>query len=83
MVPLEKLARITERYEYLEARLGAGEGDLAAQGREYADLRPVVAEISAYRQVLEDIEGAEAMLADPEMKALACLLYTSPSPRDS
>jgi peptide chain release factor 1 len=71
MVPLDKLARITERYDYLEARLSAGQGDLAAQGREYADLRPVVAEIAAYRQMLADIAEAEAMRDDPEMRALA------------
>jgi peptide chain release factor 1 len=71
MVPLDKLARITERYDYLEARLTAGQGDLAAQGREYADLKPVVAEIAAYRQMLADIADAEAMREDPEMRALA------------
>jgi peptide chain release factor 1 len=71
MVPLDKLARITERYDYLEARLSAGQGDLAAQGREYADLRPVVAEIAAYRRMLADIAEAEAMRDDPEMRALA------------
>jgi peptide chain release factor 1 len=71
MVPLDKLARITERYEYLEARLSAGQGDLAAQGREYADLKPVVAEIAAYRRMLADIAEAEAMREDPEMRALA------------
>jgi peptide chain release factor 1 len=71
MVPLDKLARITERYDYLEARLSAGQGDLAAQGREYADLKPVVAEIAAYRQMLSDIAEAEAMRDDPEMRALA------------
>ena len=71
MVPLDKLARITERYEFLEARLSAGQGDLAAQGREYADLKPVVAEIAAYRQMLDDIAEAEEMLRDPEMRALA------------
>ncbi len=71
MVPLDKLARITERFEYLEARLSAGQGDLAAQGREYADLKPVVARIAAYRQLLSDIDAAEAMLADPEMRELA------------
>jgi peptide chain release factor 1 len=71
MVPLDKLARITERYDYLEARLSAGQGDLAAQGREYADLKPVVAEIAAYRQMLADIAEAEAMRDDPEMRALA------------
>jgi peptide chain release factor 1 len=71
MVPLDKLARITERYDYLEARLTAGQGDLAAQGREYADLKPVVGEIAAYRQMLADIAEAEAMRDDPEMRALA------------
>jgi peptide chain release factor 1 len=71
MVPLDKLARITERYEFLEARLSAGQGDLAAQGREYADLKPVVAEIAAYRQLLSDIAEAEAMLKDAEMRELA------------
>jgi len=71
MVPLDKLARITERYDYLEARLTAGQGDLAAQGREYADLKPVVAEIAAYRQMLSDIAEAETMREDPEMRALA------------
>jgi peptide chain release factor 1 len=71
MVPLDKLARITERYEFLEARLSAGQGDLASQGREYAELKPVVAEIAAYRQMLADIAEAEAMRDDPEMRALA------------
>jgi peptide chain release factor 1 len=71
MVPLDKLARITERFDYLEARLSAGQGDLAAQGREYADLKPVVAGIAAYRQLLADIAEAEAMRDDPEMRALA------------
>jgi peptide chain release factor 1 len=65
MVPLDKLARITERYDYLEARLSAGQGDLAAQGREYADLKPVVAPIAAYRQLLGDIAEAEAMRETP------------------
>lgn len=51
--------------------MSAGTGDIAALGREYADLRPVVAEIAEYRRLLDDIAEAEAMLADPEMKALA------------
>jgi len=71
MVPMDKLAQIVERFEFLEARMAEGTGDLAALGREYADLRPVVAEISAYRALLDDIAAAEAMLDDPEMKTLA------------
>ena len=71
MVPLDKLEQITRRFEFLEASMAQGTGDLAALGREYAELRPVVAEIAAYRQVLIDIDEAEAMLRDPEMRALA------------
>ncbi len=51
--------------------MAAGEGDIAALGKEYSDLRPVVAEIAKYKQLTDEIAGAEAMLKDPEMKALA------------
>ncbi|WP_289041619.1 peptide chain release factor 1 [uncultured Aliiroseovarius sp.] len=73
MVPLEKLSAITERFEYLEARMAQGlSGDEIAQvGREYAELRPVVDEIAAYRRLLNDIAEAEAMLDDPDMRELA------------
>ncbi|MDJ0629875.1 MAG: peptide chain release factor 1 [Rhodobacter sp.] len=71
MVPLEKLAQITERFEFLEASMAAGSGDIAALGKEYSDLRPVVAEIAEYRRLLDDIAEAEAMLDDPEMAELA------------
>jgi peptide chain release factor 1 len=73
MVPLDKLAQITQRFEFLEARLNAGASpaEIAEISREYSDLRPVVQEIAAYRRSLDDLAEAEAMLADPEMKALA------------
>ncbi|MEQ8292400.1 MAG: peptide chain release factor 1 [Roseovarius sp.] len=71
MVPLDKLNEITQRFEYLEARMAEGGGDIARLGREYAELRPVVEEIRAYRQLLDDLEGAQAMLDDPEMRELA------------
>ncbi|MCT8160613.1 peptide chain release factor 1 [Pseudoruegeria sp. SHC-113] len=73
MVPLDKLAQITQRFQFLEAQMseGAAAGDLAALGREYSELKPVVEEIAAYRQLLTDIEDAKAMLDDPEMRALA------------
>ncbi len=51
--------------------MSEGAGDIAKLGKEYAELRPVVEEIRAYRQVLSDIEGARAMLDDPEMRDLA------------
>ena len=64
MVPLDKLSAIVERFEYLEARMGEGlSGDEFAQvGREYAQLKPVVDQIAGYRQLLDDITEAEAML---------------------
>ena len=73
MVLLDKLARITQRFEYLEARLSAGAppAEIAALSREYSDLRPVVAQISAYRHALADLAGCEALLADPDMRSLA------------
>ena len=73
MVPLDKLAQITQRFEYLEARLNAGAApaEIASVSREYSDLKPVAEEIAAYRQALDDVSEAELMLADPEMKALA------------
>jgi len=73
MVPVEKLAAITQRFQFLEARMAEGlSGDeIAAVGREYAELKPVVDQITGYQQLLSDIAEAEAMLADPEMKELA------------
>jgi len=73
MVPLDKLDQITRRFQFLEAKLSAGAapGEIAVLSREYSDLKPVVEEIAAYRQALADLDEAELMLADPEMKALA------------
>jgi peptide chain release factor 1 len=73
MVPLDKLAQITQRFEYLEARLNAGAepAEIAKISREYSDLRPVADQITAYRRALDDLAEAEAMLSDPEMRALA------------
>jgi peptide chain release factor 1 len=73
MVPLDKLAQITQRFEYLEARLNAGAApaEIAAVSREYSDLKPVAQEISSYRQALDDVAEAEVMMGDPEMRALA------------
>jgi len=71
MVPLDRLNEIVQRFEYIEAQMNAGGGDIAQLGREYAELRPVVEEIRAYSQAVEDVEGARAMLDDPEMRELA------------
>ena len=71
MVPMDKLRQITERFEFLEASMATGEGDIAALGKEYSDLRPVVDQIAEYQRLLAEIAEAEDMLADPEMKELA------------
>jgi peptide chain release factor 1 len=71
MLPADRLTQIAERFEYLEAKLAEGGGDVAELGREYAELRPVVAEIANWRRLQADIAEAEGMLADPEMRALA------------
>ena len=72
MVPLDRLNQITERFEFLEAQLASGAtDDIAELSREYAELKPTADEVSAYKQLLDDIAEAEAMLSDPEMKELA------------
>ncbi|MHA6323555.1 peptide chain release factor 1 [Roseivivax sp. CAU 1753] len=71
MIPEDRLLQITERFEYLEARMSQGGGDIAALGREYAELKPVVDVIARWRDLAGGIAEAEAMLADPEMKSLA------------
>ncbi|MBC7479094.1 MAG: peptide chain release factor 1 [Pseudorhodobacter sp.] len=72
-VPLAKPAPITQRFEFLEAKLNAGPtpSEIATISREYSDLKPVADEIAAYRQALDDVAEAELMLTDPEMKILA------------
>ncbi|KAA2316905.1 peptide chain release factor 1 [Pseudooceanicola sediminis] len=71
MISEDRLALITGRYEYLEAKMSAGGGDFAALAREYAELKPVVEAVRAYQGLIADLREAEAMLSDPEMKALA------------
>ncbi len=71
MVPIDKLEQITGRFQFLEAKMAEGGGDIARLAKEYSDLRPVVEQIATYRQLLGELSEAEAMLNDPEMKELA------------
>jgi len=71
MVPLDRLEQIKQRFEFIEAQMSQGGGDVARLGREYSELRPVVEDIRAYLGVLADLEGAREMLADAEMRDLA------------
>ncbi|HEY0275428.1 MAG TPA: peptide chain release factor 1 [Paenirhodobacter sp.] len=73
MVPMDKLAQIVQRFDFVGARLNVATApaQIAALSREYSELRPVVDQIAAYRQALDDLAEAEGWLRDTEMKDLA------------
>lgn len=71
-----KLEALQERYEEIQALLSEAEV-IASQERfrslskEYSQLTDVTACFSQWRKVQDDIEAAEMMLDDPEMKEMA------------
>ena len=71
MISEHLLIQITQRFEYLEAQMAEGSGDIAKLAKEYSDLKPVVEEIKAYQCLVKDIVDAEAMLVDPDLQELA------------
>ncbi len=73
MVSDARLAQIVQRFQFLEARMAAGTdpADIGALAREYSELKPVVDEIETWHRLRAEIVDAEAMLTDPDMKALA------------
>jgi peptide chain release factor 1 len=73
MIPTEKLEHLAERFRYLEAKLQSGVSgpEVVSLSREYTELRPVIASVEAWRKLADDLAGTEAMLRDPEMRALA------------
>lgn len=73
MVPMDRLMQITQRFEFLEAKMsgGADGSEIADLAREYSEIKPVVEQVAAYRQLLADVDEATLMLADPDMKELA------------
>ncbi len=73
MIASERIEQIIDRFQFLEAKMadGASGSEIAQLGREYAELRPVVETVTAYKELVSQIADAEAMLTDPEMKELA------------
>ena len=71
MLPLDRLDEILQRFKFVEAQMAAGGADVAALGKEYAELRPVAEGVEEYRRVLDAEAEAKAMLADAEMRELA------------
>src|SRR5713226_8958668 len=71
---LDKIAGIEARYEELNRLLAEPNLDyarLAEFAKERSDLDPIVSVAQTYRGVLKDLEGARALLADPDMAELA------------
>ena len=71
MIAEDTLAQIVQRFEFLEAQMSEGSNDIAKLAKEYSDLKPVVDEVRAYQLLLRDIDDAEVMLEDEEMRELA------------
>lgn len=73
MIAADKIEQIIDRFRFLEAKMSdaAHGGDIASLGREYAELRPVVDTVTAYKDLLAQIADTQALLKDPEMRALA------------
>lgn len=71
MIAEDTLAQIIQRFEFIEAQMSEGSTDIAILAKEYSDLKPVVDEVRAYQSLLRDIDDAEAMLEDEEMRDLA------------
>ena len=72
---LSKLQAVANRYEELCAKSDQPEfyqdpKQAARLLREKTDLEPIVAAYQAYNQALRDMEEAQEMMADPEMKEL-------------
>jgi peptide chain release factor 1 len=71
-----KLENLSERLQEINALLAdpdtiADQNKFRALSQEYAELNPVVGCFEQYQQALADIETAEEMLADPDMRDLA------------
>ncbi|MBW7983355.1 peptide chain release factor 1 [Enterobacillus tribolii] len=71
-----KLEALQERHEELQALLGdagviADQDRFRALSREYAQLTDVTRCFQDWRQVQEDLETAEQLLSDPEMRDMA------------
>ena len=76
MIPETKLERVLDRFHAIEAQLASGQtANFAKLSKEYAQLKPVVEAIRAYKDTVSAVGDSEALLndptSDPELKALA------------
>lgn len=72
-IPDEKLAQVVDRFEQIEARMGATtDGDEIVQlGKDYAELKPVAEGVRKLQEVRAEMADLEEMASDPEMGAMA------------
>jgi peptide chain release factor 1 len=77
MLPEQKLDALLARHRMVESELASQvtPATYVRLSREFAELGPVIEAIKAYREVVDELAGLEAMLADAatdaEMRALA------------
>jgi peptide chain release factor 1 len=77
MIPINKLERLRDRFQSVEAELSSGTAGPAfvKLSKEHAELAPVIAVINDYRNTQRELEGAEALIGDPktdpEMRSMA------------
>src|SRR5579871_4893071 len=77
MLPEQKLDALLARHKMVESELATqvAPATYVKLSREFAELAPVIAAIKAYRDVVSEIDGLEALLGDSatdaEMRALA------------
>ncbi len=71
-----QLDKVLYRFDELHALLASGEpGSFAKLSKELSDLEPVAQAVRALRKARADMDEAEAMMADPDMKDLASEEY--------
>ena len=72
-IPDHKLAQVVDRFEHIEARMGATtDGDeIVKLGKDYAELKPIVEGVRRLQSVRSEMEDLEVMLNDPEMGSMA------------
>src|SRR5262245_59567555 len=71
-----KLQQLAQRLEEIDTQLAREEtardlNRLRAFGQERAEIEPVVTRFHEYRRAQADLLGAQEMMSDPDMKALA------------
>jgi peptide chain release factor 1 len=69
---MNKLIKIKEQFEYLEAKLASGETEnFGKLSREYAELKPVADITVEYFKILEERDDVSMMLQDLDLREMA------------